>query len=106
MSPRRLRFGLKVAQMGGTFAEIRDAWLEVAAQQIAPGELGGELRGARASIGGVLVVDHRALARRIGDEPGREPQLEHALARRRVGGGLRERVPRAKSHTPRVACDR
>ena len=28
MSPRRLRFGLKVAQMGGTFAEIRDAWLE------------------------------------------------------------------------------
>ena len=28
MSPRRLRFGLKVAQMGGTYAEIRDAWLE------------------------------------------------------------------------------
>jgi F420-dependent oxidoreductase-like protein len=28
VSPRRLRFGLKVAQMGGTFAEIRDAWLE------------------------------------------------------------------------------
>ena len=27
--PRRpLRFGLKVAQMGGTYAEIRDAWLE------------------------------------------------------------------------------
>ena len=24
----RLRFGLKVAQMGGTYAEIRDAWLE------------------------------------------------------------------------------
>ncbi len=28
MPPRRLRFGLKVAQMGGTYAEIRDAWLE------------------------------------------------------------------------------
>jgi len=28
VSPRRLRFGIKVAQMGGSFAEIRDAWLE------------------------------------------------------------------------------
>jgi F420-dependent oxidoreductase-like protein len=28
VSRRRLRFGLKVAQMGGSYAEIRDAWLE------------------------------------------------------------------------------
>jgi len=28
VSPRRLRFGMKVAQMGGTYQEIRDAWLE------------------------------------------------------------------------------
>ena len=28
MSRRRLRFGLKVAQMGGSYQEIRDAWLE------------------------------------------------------------------------------
>ena len=28
MPSKRLRFGLKVAQMGGTYAEIRDAWLE------------------------------------------------------------------------------
>ena len=28
MPPGRLRFGLKVAQMGGTYAQIRDAWLE------------------------------------------------------------------------------
>src|SRR5215471_360985 len=28
VSRRRLRFGLKVAQMGGSYQEIRDAWLE------------------------------------------------------------------------------
>ena len=28
MPPERLRFGMKVAQAGGTYAEIRDAWLE------------------------------------------------------------------------------
>jgi F420-dependent oxidoreductase-like protein len=28
MTARRLRFGIKVAQMGGAYAEMRDAWLE------------------------------------------------------------------------------
>jgi F420-dependent oxidoreductase-like protein len=28
VSDRRLRFGIKVAQMGGTYAEMREAWLE------------------------------------------------------------------------------
>ncbi len=28
MSRRRLRFGIKVAQMGGAYAEMQDAWLE------------------------------------------------------------------------------
>ena len=28
MTARRLRFGIKVAQMGGTYATMQEAWLE------------------------------------------------------------------------------
>ena len=78
--------------------------LEVTTQELAPGELGRERGRPRACVGRVLVVDHRALAGGIVDEPVGEPELQHALAGRRVSGGFGERVPRAKSHTPKVAC--
>ena len=83
--------------------QICIAWLEVATQELASGELGGERGRTRARVGGVLVVDHRALAGRIVDEAMGEPQLEHAFARRRVRGGLGERVPGTKPHVDKVA---
>ena len=51
----------------------------------------------------VLVMDHRGLAARVVEEPFRDAKLHHAFRRRRMGGGIRERVPGTKSHTPRVA---
>ena len=85
-------------------SEIRVGRLEVAAQKVAPRELGGERGRTRARVGGMLVEHHRALAGRIVDEPVGEPQLEHALAGRCVIAGLGERVPRAKPHPYKVAC--
>ena len=77
--------------------------LEVAAQQIAIGVARRERAGRRAPVARVLVVDHRALAARIVDEPGREAELQHRLTRGRVRRGVRERVPRTERHDDRVA---
>ena len=63
----------------------------------------GERDRRRAHVGGVLVVHHRALAARVVDQALGEPQLEHALARGRVLGGVGERVPGAEPHADRVA---
>jgi len=80
--------------------------IEMAAPQRAAGMRGGERERTIADVGGVLVVDHRALAARIVDQPLGDPDLEHALPDRRVPGGVRERVPGAESHTPKVASGR
>jgi DNA modification methylase len=63
----------------------------------------GERQRRGAHVARVLVVHHRALAARVVDEAVRDPQLQHALARRRVGGGFGERVPRTEPHGDRVA---
>lgn len=80
--------------------------IEMATPQRAIAMRGGERERTIANVGGVLVVNHRALAGRIVDQTLGDPELEHARARRRVTGGLRERVPGAKSHTGRVASGR
>ena len=78
--------------------------LEMPAQEAAPGELVGERGDPSARVARMLVVNHGALAGRVVDEPVGEPQLQHALAGRRVCGGFGERVPAAERHLYKVAC--
>lgn len=77
--------------------------IEVAAPQHRLRVRGGECERTSPNVGRVLVMHHRGLAARVVEEAFRDAKLHHSLGRRRVGGGIRERVPGTKSHTPRVA---
>jgi DNA modification methylase len=78
---------------------------EMAAPQVAVGPAGGQQRRRRPGVAGVLVVHHRALALRIGEQSGRDPQLKHVGGRGSPALGLAQRVPRAKPHRAMVAAD-
>ena len=77
--------------------------IEVAAPQNRLRVRGSERERTGPDVARVLVMDHRGLAARVVEEPFRDAKLHHAFGGRRVGGGIRERVPGTKSHTPRVA---
>lgn len=77
--------------------------IEVAAPQHRLRVRGGERERPGPHVRRVLVMDHRGLAARVVEEAFRDAKLHHPFGRRRVGGGIRERVPGTKSHTPKVA---
>jgi len=70
----------------------------VAAPQVAITVARPERHRRRVDVVRVLVPDHRALAARVVDEAGRHAELEHALARRREAGRVREGIPAAELH--------
>lgn len=84
----------------------RIARLEVPREQRAADRVADarrERERGRAHVLGVRVVHHRALAARVVDQALGEPDLEHALGRRRVRGGVAERVPTTERHALRLA---
>ena len=70
----------------------------MAADQIRAGVLRRQGERGRPHVLGVGVVDHRALAARVVEQPLGQSELEDPGARGRVIPGLRERVPQAEAH--------